>query len=59
MDKKERLEALSAELRSAGCSINVYWVFRMMTLACIYATFARLPYESACNSRGSISTKRQ
>ncbi len=35
------------------------WVFRMMTLACSRATFLRLFYESACNARGSRSTKRQ
>ena len=35
------------------------WVFRTMTLACIYATFPLLLYERACNSRGSMSTQRQ
>jgi hypothetical protein len=35
------------------------WVFRMMTLVCSHATFPRLPYESACNSNGSMFTKRQ
>jgi len=36
-----------------------FWVFRKMTLAFIHAAFPLLPYESACNSRGSMSTKRQ
>ena len=35
------------------------WVFRMMTLACPHEEFPRLSYESACNPRGSMSTKRQ
>src|SRR5438445_11915896 len=34
------------------------WVFRTMTLACIHATFARLPYASACHASGAIFTKR-
>jgi hypothetical protein len=39
---------------------NIYvWVFRKMTLAFIHAAFPLLPYESACNSSGSMSTKRQ
>jgi len=37
----------------------IAWVFRMMILACSHATFLSLPYESACNDRGSRSTKRQ
>ena len=39
--------------------INLFWVFRMMTLACSHAAFLHLPYESACNSSGSMSTNRQ
>jgi hypothetical protein len=38
---------------------EIFWVFRTMTLACIHATFPLLLYESACNSSGSMSTKRQ
>ena len=37
----------------------IIWVFRTMMLACIHVDFPLLPYESACNSRASRSTKRQ
>jgi hypothetical protein len=40
-------------------TIDRDWVFRALTLACSHATFLVLPYESACNPKGSMSTKRQ
>src|SRR5918998_230761 len=37
----------------------IFWVSRMVILACSHAVFSRLFYESMCNSKGSRSTKRQ
>ncbi len=57
-------DALSVQVRSdwhtpGGTADAGDWVFRTTTLACIHATFPLLLYESACNSSGSMSTKRQ
>jgi hypothetical protein len=49
----------AAYTASKGSPFNMVWVFRMMTLACGHATFLSLPYESACNPKDSMSTKRQ
>jgi len=42
-----------------SCPLVGFWVFRTLTLACSHAAFPILPYESDCNPKGSISTKRQ
>src|SRR5687767_4799807 len=50
-------ELAPREPSNIGCIGS--WVFRMMTLACGHATFLSLSYESACNPKDSMSTKRQ
>ncbi len=55
---RENLCAVLLDQKNQIIGIST-WVFRKMTLAFIHAAFPLLPYESACNSRGSMSTKRQ